>query len=120
MRLFFRIRRRSDRIGTRPADKGQKNDYGGDDQNPKGNRPRYPLVLVEVNRESGLVLRDSLHVLDDRQEGEHEMLTLSNFYARADRKTGELLVFLPRFFAKTFEGQERWTAPLMQLRVAVE
>ena len=88
--------------------------------NPKGNRPRYPLVLVEVNRESGLVLRDSLHVLDDRQEGEHEMLTLSNFYARADRKTGELLVFLPRFFAKTFEGQERWTAPLMQLRVAVE
>ncbi len=89
-------------------------------ENPKGNRPRYPLVLVEVDRQSGLLLRDSLQVLDDRQEGEHEMLTLSNFYARADRETGELLVFLPRFFSKTFEGQERWTAPLMLLRVVVE
>jgi hypothetical protein len=89
-------------------------------QNPQGNRPRYPLVLVEVDLQSGLVLRDSLQVLDDRQEGEHEMLTLSNFYARADRETGELLVFFPRFFAKTFEGQERWTAGLTLLRIAVE
>lgn len=89
-------------------------------ENPQGNRPRYPLVLVEVDIQSGLVRRDSLQVLDDRQEGEHEMLTLSNFYAREDRETGELLVFLPRFFSKTFEGQERWTAPLMLLRVAVE
>ncbi len=89
-------------------------------ENPQGNRPRYPLVLVEVDRASGLVLRDSLQILDERQEGEHEMLTLSNFYARADRETGELLVFLPRFFAKTFAGQERWTTDLSSIRIAVE
>ena len=62
----------------------------------------------------------SLQVLDDRQGGEHQMLTLSNFYARADRQTGELLVFYPRFFAKTFEGQERWTTPLSLLRVRID
>ena len=40
------------------------------------------------------------------------MLTLSNFYACADRQTGELLVFLPRFFAQTFDETDRWTTDL--------
>ena len=53
------------------------------------------------------MLRDSLQPIDTRGEGEHEMLTLSNFYACADRQTGELLVFLPRFFAQTFDETDR-------------
>ncbi|MEE2628304.1 MAG: sialidase family protein [Candidatus Latescibacterota bacterium] len=90
------------------------------DNNPQGNRPRYPLVLAEVDRQSALLLRDSLQPIDTRGEGEHEMLTLSNFYARADRQTGELLVFLPRFFAQTFDEADRWTTDLSLIRVGID
>ena len=48
------------------------------------------------------------------------MLTLSNFYVRQDRETGELLLHLPRFFAQGGEGSERWTADLSLYRIAVE
>ena len=48
------------------------------------------------------------------------MLTLSNFYARADRQTGELLVFLPRFFAQTFDEADRWTTDLSLIRVGID
>ena len=87
--------------------------------NPQGNRPRYPLVLGEVDRQSGLLVRASVHVIDDRQDDDDEMLTLSNFYAREDRETGELLLHYPRFFARGFAGQKRWTTDLSLTRVAV-
>ena len=69
------------------------------ERNPAGNRPRYPIVLGEVDLESGLLIRDSVAVIDDRQPGEDERLTLSNFYVREDRETGDLLLHLPRFGA---------------------
>jgi hypothetical protein len=81
--------------------------------NPAGNRPRYPLVLGEVDRESGLLIRDSVTVVDERRAGEDERLTLSNFYVREDRETGELLLHLPRFFAHG----EGWTTDLSLIRI---
>ena len=35
--------------------------------NPSGNRPRYPLVVGEVDRENGLLIRVSVQTVDDRQ-----------------------------------------------------
>jgi len=64
--------------------------------NPRGNAPRYPLVLAEVDSDTGLLIRDSVSVIADRQPGEPEDLTLSNFYARWDRETGELLLHMAR------------------------
>lgn len=89
-------------------------------QNPQGNRPRYPIVLAEVDGGSGLVRRDSVQVIDDRRPGESEMLTLSNFYAREDRQTGQLLLHLPRFGERGGEEAARWTTDLTLLRIAVE
>ena len=88
--------------------------------NPSGNRPRYPLVVGEVDRENGLLIRESVQTVDDRQADDDEMLTLSNFYARADRETGELLLHYPRFFARGYEGQRRWTTDLSLTRVGVD
>ncbi len=34
--------------------------------NPRGNRPRYPFVPGEVDRRGGLLLRESVRVIDDR------------------------------------------------------
>ncbi len=73
------------------------------EHNAKGNSPRYPIVVGEVALDSGLLIRDTLRGIDDRRDGESSRLTLSNFYAREDRATGELLLHLTRLFAKAFD-----------------
>jgi hypothetical protein len=90
------------------------------EHNPAGNRPRYPIVLGEVDLGSGLLIRDSVTVIDDRRPGEDERLTLSNFYVREDRETGDLLLHLPRFFARG-EGRTEggWTMDLYLYRIAI-
>ena len=87
--------------------------------NPAGNRPRYPIVLGEVDLETGNLRRATVTVIDDRQPGEHERLTLSNFYVRQERGSGDLLLHLPRFFARGDDGDERFTADLQLYRIAL-
>jgi hypothetical protein len=67
--------------------------------NPRGNRPRYPVVLGEVDRASGLLLRDSVMTIDDRHEGDDEILMIYPPYAREDRRTREVLIHMTRLFA---------------------
>jgi hypothetical protein len=67
--------------------------------NPRGNRPRYPFFVGEVDLQSGLLKRESLVVVDDRQPEDDELLTLSNFFAREDRETRQILVHMTRLFA---------------------
>jgi len=86
-------------------------------ENPAGNSPRYPLVAAEVNRRTGLLVRESVSAIDDRQPGESERLTLSNFHALENRETGEVMVTLPRYFAHAApEGGADFTADLTLLR----
>jgi hypothetical protein len=68
-------------------------------ENPKGNRPRYPFLVGEVDRKSGLLLKNTVRTVDDRQPGESEILTLSNFYAREDRETRNIALHMTRMFA---------------------
>lgn len=68
-------------------------------ENPKGNRPRFPFVIGEVDRGSGLLKHESVREVDTRQPGESELLTLSNFYAREDRQTREIALHMTRLFA---------------------
>jgi hypothetical protein len=62
--------------------------------NPRGNAPRYPLVIGEVDPESLLLKRDSLLVIEDRRPGEPEWTALSNFHVREDRISHEIVVHL--------------------------
>ena len=75
--------------------------------NPRGNRPRYPFWIGEVDRDSGKLIRDSLRMVDDRKPGESELLALSNFVSREDRETKEVVVHLTRFFPfpEGFQGE---------------
>jgi hypothetical protein len=68
-------------------------------ENPRGNRPRYPLVMGEVDRRNGLLVRSSIVTVDKRREGEDALLSLSNFFAREDRRTREIAVHVTRLFA---------------------
>jgi hypothetical protein len=87
---------------------------------PVGNGPRYPLMIGEVDRQSGAVRRGSLHAIDDRRPGESPRLSLSNFQAREEPATGDVLVYVPRFYASQVEGQPTdYTAHLWCYRVAV-
>ena len=85
-------------------------------QNSRSNAPRYPLIMGEVDRESGLLKRDSLSIVDDRGKADSESLQLSNFSAREDRQTGEVLLHMTRLFAK---AQGDWTADSWLYRISV-
>jgi len=89
--------------------------------NPAGNSPRYPIIIGEVDRERGLLVRESVAVIDDRAPGESPHLTLSNFYVREDRATAHLVLHMTRLFAQDFrrEGAIDWTADALVYRIAV-
>jgi hypothetical protein len=53
----------------------------------------------EVDQDSGLLIRESLIKVDDRQPGESEILTLSSPYAREDRQTKQIALHMTRMFA---------------------
>ena len=81
--------------------------------NPKGNRPRYPFVIAEVDKASGLLKQATLRQIDTRQPGEHEILTLSNFYAHEDRVTHDIMLYMTRLFAHN----DGWEGDGMRYRV---
>jgi hypothetical protein len=84
-------------------------------ENPRGNRPRYPFVLGEVDRSTGLLLRRSVRTVDTLQPGEDPALSLSNFFAREDRRTREIAIHMTRLFA----GSGPWAGDAYLYRVAV-
>ena len=81
--------------------------------NPRGNRPRYPFCVGEVDRNSGLLLRPTVRVVDDRRPDEDELLTLSNFAAREDRESREIVVHMTRLFA----FQDGWMGDAFAYRI---
>jgi hypothetical protein len=91
-------------------------------ENPRGNSPRYPLVIGEVDRMTGLLIGDPVHVIDDRKPDESPHLTLSNFYAREDRITGGIALHMTRLFANDFrvEGKIDWTADALLYNISID
>lgn len=91
------------------------------DDNPRGNRPRYPIIIGEVDRATGALWKESVSIIDDRTAEDSEDMTLSNFYVREDRETNELVLYLPRAFAKGTRrpdgGYYGW--PLLEYRLTV-
>lgn len=73
-------------------------------ENPRGNLPRYPLVIGEVDPSSLLLVEESVFVVDDKGPGDDPSLTLSNFMAHEDRVTGEILVHMSRFTVAGWSG----------------
>ncbi|MFH1007163.1 MAG: exo-alpha-sialidase [Candidatus Latescibacterota bacterium] len=82
----------------------------------QGNSPRYPLTIARINEESPSVIRESMTVIDTRQEGEAETLQLSNFSVYEDRETGEIVVTLARLFP---QDPNDWTAPCVKYALAL-
>ena len=63
---------------------------------PKGNSPRYPLYIAEIDEDKVAVRKESLVVVDDRGEGESEALQLSNFSVLENREKLDIEIYITR------------------------
>ena len=79
-------------------------------ENSTGNRPRYPFIIGEVDRRSGLLDKSSIRVVDNRAPGESVSLQLSSPSAREDRETGEIVVNQTRWSEFSKDANHDWTA----------
>ena len=90
--------------------------------NPDGNRPRYPFVIGEVDRHSGLLDRQSVRVVDDRGPQESALIAFASGSSREDRETGEIVLNLTRWGENT-KGNDwseySWTANAYLYRIPV-
>ena len=64
---------------------------------PKGNTPRYPLVIAEVNEDLVALKRTTVTLIDDRQPREDKELQLSNFEILENRQSHEIEIYLSRY-----------------------
>jgi hypothetical protein len=88
-------------------------------KNSEGNRPRYPFMIGEVDRQSGLLRKETVTVIDDRGPDDGELLALSNFFAREDRETHEIVVHMSRQGTKSTARKADFTADAFLYRIAV-
>ncbi|MCK5759628.1 MAG: exo-alpha-sialidase [Clostridiales bacterium] len=68
-------------------------------QNSRANMPRNPLYICEVDQENLLLIKETLCVVADVEEGQSQDTTFSNFYAREEKSTGDVLVYMTSFHA---------------------
>jgi len=78
--------------------------------NTHGNNPRYPFIVGEVDRRTGLLQKETVRVVDDRGPGDSVKLALASPQVREDRETGELVVNLTRWGALSTDTVYEWTA----------
>jgi hypothetical protein len=73
---------------------------------PKGNMPRHPLVIAEVNETGPGLIRESLTVIDTKPEDEEVApeFQLSNFNILENTETGAIELYLTRYG----ESPEHW------------
>jgi hypothetical protein len=73
---------------------------------PKGNSPRYPLIIAEVDEPRAALKKNTVSVIDDRAPNEGPDLQLSNFSVFEDRESHNLELYLTKFGA---DPNEKWS-----------
>ncbi len=66
---------------------------------PRGNAPRYPLIIAEVDEKIPALRRDSVTVIDDRRPGQAAGIQFSNFSLLENRETHEFELYITLFAA---------------------
>ena len=64
---------------------------------PRGNWPRYPLVIGELDEEKLALRRNTVTIIDDRTPDDPADLQLSNYGLLEDEKTGEIILHVNRW-----------------------
>ena len=93
------------------------------ERNAEGNSPRYPLVMGQVDRATGLLLRDSLAVIADRAPDQDEGVQYSNFHVHEDRETFQLVLYVnhyqPSGLPRAGEFHTGFTGSVYRYRIEV-
>ncbi len=87
--------------------------------NPSGNGPRYPFIIGEVDRRSGLLDKGSIRIIDDRHPDDGALLALSSPSSREDRESGEIVLNMTRWGAHSVGATYNWTADAYLYRIPV-
>jgi hypothetical protein len=66
-------------------------------ERPRGNWPRSPLVMVEVQEAPFALKRDTIFAVDERTYNDSPRVQMSNFRFYQDRQTGDVIIFLTRY-----------------------
>ncbi len=83
--------------------------------NARGNRPRYPVYLGEVDQRTGLLRSETLLRIDDRQADDDEILMLYSLCAREDRRDHRICLQMSRLFA----FPNAWRGDALLYRISV-
>lgn len=57
---------------------------------PRGNLPRHPLVIAEVDEVHAALKKETVTLIDERREGQSDLVQFSNFSLLEDRETHRL------------------------------
>ena len=68
-----------------------------DGERARGNWPRSPLVIAEVQEEPFALRRETIFKVDERTLPDSPKTQLSNFRFYQDRATGDLVIYLTRY-----------------------
>ena len=64
---------------------------------PRGDRPRYPLQIVEIDEDGPSFRKDTVTIIDDRDPNrDSELLQLSNFSLLENRETQNIEIYMTR------------------------
>ena len=66
--------------------------------NPQYDYPGWPLVIGEVNPKDFRLIRDSVTVIDIKRPEQSSSVTYTNFFAREDRVSHDILVYCTPMF----------------------
>ena len=81
--------------------------------------PRYPLQIARIDEETLTVVRDSVAVLADREEGESKYVRFSNFYVYNDRETSEIVVLIMKSYHQDQPDLANAPHPAWRYRIQV-
>ncbi|MDX1358047.1 MAG: sialidase family protein [Clostridia bacterium] len=68
------------------------------EKNPRANMPRNPLCIVEIDQTTLLLKKETKYDFINREPHQYHDVTFSNFYAREEKGTGDILVYCSAFW----------------------
>ncbi|MFP6583977.1 MAG: sialidase family protein [Candidatus Hydrogenedentota bacterium] len=88
-----------------------------DGKRADGNWPRSPLHIAEVDESTVSIIRDSITIIDQRDDTDTDRTQISNFRYYQDRETNEIVIFATRFGENETKNWKR--ADYYRYRVAI-
>ncbi len=87
-----------------------------------GNWPRHTLFIAEMEERPNIAIKkETLSIIAQRNPEESDQIQHSNFICYQDRQTGEIVLFMNRFFERGgYENMAWHNTDLYEYRISLE